>query len=175
MRLGVREEEEDTTNFANFSLTPNNADILTQLCTHSNMVLFAYALTLLLESEPSHNTDEDEDENSKRPLRFRPPDQIPKVALMGKGEGSGRGKWKGIFNDIEMFSNLYGGFFNGKNESKFTNKYPVFRGETIEFKNIAKIIEMRELTKFSVCISLVQRHKDKTMEGERKGGEKGGN
>jgi hypothetical protein len=65
-----------------------------------------------------------------------------------------------------MFSNLYGGFFDGKNSSKFTNRYHEFRGETIEFKNIAKIIEMRELTKYSICISLVQRHKDKTMEGE---------
>jgi hypothetical protein len=57
------------------------------------MCLFAFALTLLLEPEPSQDA-EVEDEDAHRPLRFRPPEQIPKVALMGKGEGSGRGKWK---------------------------------------------------------------------------------
>ena len=78
---------------------------------------------------------------------FKPLDQIPKVALMGKGEGSGRGKWRRIFNDIEVFSNLYKGYFDGKNASMFVNKFPEFRGEVINFDNIAKVVEIRELSR----------------------------
>mmetsp|Transcript_839 Transcript_839/g.1519 ORF Transcript_839/g.1519 Transcript_839/m.1519 type:complete len:811 (-) Transcript_839:574-3006(-) len=156
----------------------NKGTIVKQLCLRDvpkytvlafgNLTLFAYALTLLVEPQPSQESLSSSQESGKEQqgepeIIFKPLDQIPKVALMGKGEGSGRGKWRRIFNDVEGFSNLYNGYFEGKNTSKFVDKFPEFRGEVITFDNIAKVVEIRELSRFSNTISLIQKYKEQTM------------
>jgi len=117
---------------------------------NGNLTLFLYALTLLVKPPASQaskpSSQESGDGGSEVPIVFRSLEDIPKIAIMGKGEGSGRGKWRRIFKDIEYFSNLYRGFFTGANGSKFTKQYPEFYGEVREARATSLSLQVKILT-----------------------------
>lgn len=86
---------------------------------------------------------------------------LPKIHVNGKGENSGRKKWKSVLKQITFLYDLYkseGGCILPK------DRFPEFQGKHITWNAYVGQVESLELSRFYAPTSVVQKFRDQTLE-----------
>jgi superfamily I DNA/RNA helicase len=129
----------------------------------TNAMLLMQAVAVL-GFAPKSDEDEDKDDASVEDEgdvthHDAGPLEIPKIHLNGKGPNSGARKWRGAINEIEQLYHLFSGpiALPAKN-------FPDFDGRLIDWNTFVTTCKNRELTRYSMSISVVQKFGKSTME-----------
>ena len=84
------------------------------------------------------------------------------IAILGKGEGSGKGKWNKLVKEINTFIDLYQG--SKINQKVFHENFSdlCLDDQDASWDSVCKIINNHDLNKYCTHVALVEKYKEQT-------------